>query len=447
MGTNYRKQRRDAKRPQAKRKHRGDADDLALSEPETLLDGTLQVELPVRIADVISGVSADIEELTGQAGLAIMRAVMEAEVAHLAGTKGRHHPDRAASRWGCQPGYAVLGGSKVTINRPRVRGSGGKEVPLRSYKRFQSPERRESNIMRMLVNGMSTRRYERAAESFVEGYGISKSSISRECIEASRNKLKELCEKRIDALGRLVALMIDGTQYAGENVIVALGVDEGGHKHVLGLAQGATENSTVVQHLLDDLVDRGLNTQDRMLIVLDGSKALRKAVRNTFGDRCQVQRCQLHKRRNVTGHLPLAYHRSTDQRIRTAYAMKDHDAAKAQLDKTITWLEGINPTAARSLEEGLEETLTLHRLKVPEQLRRSLASTNLIESAIGAAKDLTHRVKRWRGGTMRLRWAATGLLAAEKRFRRIRGYRVLPKLIAELDAQDQERLATESSAA
>jgi len=404
MGSPYPKRRRNTTNAAGRRKHRHRSDDATLShtdsatiaEPDDLLEGRIQVELPVRIADVISGVSADIEELTGQAGLAIMHAVMEAEVAHRVGDKGRHNPDRTTSRWGSQPGYAVLGGRKVAIERPRVRDAGGREVSLQSYRRFQSPERRGSNIMRMLVNGMSTRRYERAAESFVEGYGISKSSISRECIDASRGKLKELCEKRIDALGRLVALMIDGTDYAGEYVIAALGVDDTGGKHVLGLVQGATENATVVQHLLDDLVERGLNTQDRMLIVLDGGKALRKAVRRTFGDRCPVQRCQLHKRRNVIGHLPKDYQRSADQRIRTAYAIKDHDAARAQLDKTVAWLGGINPTAARSLEEGLDETLTLHRLGVPEKLCRSLSSTNLIESAIGAATDLTHRVKRWR---------------------------------------------------
>ena len=160
-----------------------------------------------------------------------------------------------------------------------------------------------------------------------------------------------------------------------------------------------------------------------------------------------MQRCQLHKRRNVAGHLPKEYQRSADQRIGTAYAMKDYDAAKAQLDKTVEWLREINPTAAKSLEEGLAETLTMHGLEVPDELRRSLESTNLIESAIGAAKDLTNRVKRWRGGSMRLRWAATGLLAAEKRFRRVRGYKLMPNLTAALDATDQEKLATESSAA
>jgi len=208
--------------------------------------------------------------------------------------------------------------------------------------------------------------------------------------------------------------------------------------------QGATENSTVVQHLLDDRIERGLNTKQRMLIVLDGSKALRKAVNKTFGDRCPVQRCQIHKRRNVKDHLPQEYQGSADQRIRTAYAMKDYEQAKDQLLKTVAWLEGITPSAANSLKEGLEETLTLHRLGLPETLRRSLQSTNLIESALSVAADVTRRVKRWRGGDMRLRWSAAGLVHAEKNFRRIRGYKLMPKL---LDALDRGDVAESSRAA
>ncbi len=181
-----------------------------------------------------------------------------------------------------------------------------------------------------------------------------------------------------------------------------------------------------------------------MLIVLDGSKALRKAVNKTFGDRCSVQRCQIHKRRNVKNHLPLEYQGSADQRLRTAYAMKDHAEAKTQLLKTVAWLDGINPSAASSLKEGLEETLTLHRLGLPETLRKSLQSTNLIESALSVAADVTRRVKRWRGGDMRLRWTAAGLVQAEKNFRRIRGYRTMAKLPAALE---QRNVAETSRAA
>jgi transposase-like protein len=399
-----------------------------------VLDGRVSVELPVGVAEVIGGVSEEIERLTGEAGLLIMKAVMDAEVESLSGPKGRHDPHRMATRWTAQQGYVVLAGKKVKVTKPRVRDKAGHEVPLSSYQQFQSPPRRQASICKKLLHGLSTRKYEKAIEDFTDGYGISKSAVSRELVAATKGSLQKLCERRIDELGRLAVLMIDGKQLYGECVVTALGVDIQGKKHVLGLVQGATENSTVVQHLLDDLVERGLDVSQPMLTVLDGSKALRKAVRQTLGDRSPVQRCHLHKRRNVKELLPQEFQRSADQRIRTAYAMKDFDQAKAQLEKSVEWLEGINPSAAASLREGLEETLTLHRLGLPAALRKSFQTTNLIESALSVASDVADRVKRWRAGDMRLRWIAAGLLAAEKQFRRVRGHKLMPKLLAALDA-------------
>ena len=400
------------------------------------ITGRIAVELPVSLAEVIDGVGDEIERLAGAAGMLIMREVLGAEVASLAGPRGRHDPQRKLFRWGHQAGYAILAGAKVRLDRPRVRDRDGHEVTLHSYERFQSPPRRQRSIVKKLVHGISTRKYEKAVEAFTEGYGISKSAVSRELVAATRGGLQALCERRIDALGRLTVLMIDGKEFAGEHVIVALGVDETGKKHVLGLVQGGTENSSVVQHLLDDLIERGLDTTQPMLIVLDGSKALRKAVNKTFGNRCPVQRCQIHKRRNVKDHLPPECQASADQRIRTAYGMRDHEQAKAQLLKIVAWLQEINPSAASSLKEGLEETLTLHRLGLPEPLRKSLQSTNLIESALSVAADVTRRVKRWRAGDMRLRWSAAGLLHAEKNFRRVRGYKAMPKLLTALEQHD-----------
>lgn len=401
-----------------------------------VLAGHVQVDLPVSVAEIITGVSDDIEQLSGQAGLLIMQAVMAAEVEALAGPKGRHDPDRQATRWAQQGGYVVLAGKKVPVTKQRLRDLEGHEVRLESYQRFQSPPRRQRSIYKQLINGISTRKYDQAIEEFTDGYGISKSALSRELVQVTRGSLQALCERRIDEIGRLAVLMIDGKEIDGEYVIVALGVDSKAQKHILGVVQGSTENSAAVQHLLDDLIERGLDASQRMLIVLDGSKALRKAVRKIFGERCPVQRCHLHKRRNVTGLLPTEYQRSTDQRIRTAYAMKDYKEAKAQLLKTVQWLEDINPSAAASLREGLEDTLTLHRLQLPPQLRESLQSTNLIESAFSVADDVIKRVKRWRGGDMRLRWAAAGLLMAEKQFRRIRGCRLMPRLMEVLDGKD-----------
>jgi putative transposase len=247
-------------------------------------------------------------------------------------------------------------------------------------------------------------------------------------------------------LGRIAVLMIDGLVYAEECIVVALGVDEKGKKHVLGLVQGASENAAVVQGLLDDLIQRGLNAKAERLYVLDGAKALRSAVKKTFGDSSPVQRCQIHNRRNVKEYLPPEHQRAVDGRLKAAYSMTRYADAKKMLLATVAWLEAINPSAAASLREGLEETLTLHRLNVPGELRRSLRSTNLIESAISVVRTATGRVKRWRQGDMRLRWSAAGLLAAEKRFRRVRGYKSMAVLLANVDAYDP-RLAGKTEAA
>lgn len=428
------------------RKGTGRARGPQVVDKSEALGGRVCVELPVTLAEVIGGVGEEIERLTGQAGLLIMKAVMDAEVESLAGPKSKHDPNRTATRWAQQSGYVVLAGKKVHVTKPRVRDKAGHEVNLSSYERFQSPPRREASICKKLIRGVSTRKYEQAVDDFTNGYGISKSAVSRELVAATKGSLQKLCERRIEELGRLAVLLIDGKYLYGECVVVAMGVDFEGKKHILGLMQGATENSTVVQHLLDDLIERGLNATQRMLIVLDGSKALRKAVRKTFGDQSPVQRCHLHKRRNVEELLPLEFQRSADQRIRTAYAMKDFDQAKTQLEKTVDWLEGINPSAAESLREGLDETLTLHRLGLPDELRKSFQSTNLIESALSVATDVAGRVKRWRSGDMRLRWTAAGLLVAEKQFRRVRGYKLMAKLLVKLDT-DADKVAGESRAA
>lgn len=445
MKRGYRKGRRTAscrKTKQAGSRTQG----VRIVERNELREGRILVDMPVKLVDVVDGVSEEIERLAGQAGLLIMHQVMEAEVERLAGPKGKHEPDQPMSRWGGQAGYAVLAGRKVELRRPRVRDEQKLEVPLASYARFQSPPRRQGSIVRQLIHGISTRKYERAIEQFTEGYGISKSAVSRSWIVATRDSLKNLCERRIDRLPRIVVVMIDGVEYAEECVVIALGVDETGRKHVLGLVQGATENATVVQHLLDDLVERGLDPKAKRLFVLDGSKALRSAVKKTFGDSSAVQRCQIHKRRNVKQHLSPEYQRAADQRLSAAYSMRGYAEAKKALLGTVAWLETINPSAAASLREGLEETLTLHRMNVPEELRQSLRSTNLIESAISVTRTLTQRVLRWREGDMRLRWSAAGLLTAEKSFRRVRGHRSLPVLISAVNAYDVKLAAKQEAA-
>lgn len=394
----------------------------------------LAVRVPLPLVEVWEELQAEVERLTGEAGLQILRAILEDEVRQQVGPP--HHPDPAsgALRWGRQPGYVVFGGQKIPLRRPRVRTRDGQEVELENYRRLQQDGRMQRAVAERIVCGLSTRKYRRAVESVLSGYGIRKSSVSRHFVRATANQLRELCERRLDEL-HLVALLIDGIEFAGQTLVVALGVEENGTKHVLGLWQGATENATVCTALLEDLVARGLNQERRSLFVLDGSKALRRAVERIFGGRAEVQRCQLHKRRNVKDHLPEHCRAEYDRRLRNAYALADYGEAKAALQKLWRQLCEVNPNAARSLEEGMEETLTLHRLGVAPLLRRSLSSTNIIESCLSTVRHVTRNVKRWQGGDHIARWTAAGLLEAEKKFRKVKGYRELKELERKLNPE------------
>jgi len=278
-----------------------------------------------------------------------------------------------------------------------------------------------------IVAGLTSRNYQRAVQSVLDGYGIQKSSVSREFVQASAAQLKKLCEKNLAGL-ELVAMLIDGIHLGKQVLVVALGIESSGKKHVLGLWQGATENTVVVKDLLEDLVTRGLDPERRYLFVIDGAKALRAAIERVFGERAEVQRCQLHKRRNVAEYLPKNAQGDYDRRIRNAYAMTNYAEAKTELQKIFRQLERVNPCAARSLEEGLEETLTVHRLGVGELLRRSLTNTNPIESCLSTVERVARNVKRWHAGDQALRWTATGLLEAERKFRKVKGFRELTAL-------------------
>jgi transposase-like protein len=324
----------------------------------------------------------------------------------------------------------VFGGQKLPLRRPRLRHK-GQETQLESYALLNAPRRLQAPVLSLMLAGLSTRQYEPAVNGFLESYGIQRSSVSRHFMAASAKQLAELCERGLGEL-RLVVIVLDGKQYTQGTVIVGLGIDEGGHKHVLGLWDGATENAAVVQGLLGDLERRGLDLGRRYLFVLDGSKALAKAVRAKFGAGALIQRCQLHKRRNVKAHLPEKWQGQAEQRLKAAYGMRQYQEARQELEKTVAWLRTIHEGAARSLEEGLEETLTLHKLGLPELLRQSLSSTNVIESCFSHVQRLARNVKRWRNAQMVRRWMGAALLAAEKRFRRIRGHKSLPLLVQAL---------------
>jgi len=399
---------------------------------EVLGKRELLVQVPLPMAEVWEELQAEVEHLTGEAGLRIIGAILENEVTQRVGPWHHPGPTAGAVRWGRQPGYVIFSGRKGGVTRPRVRTREGQEVDLDSYVRLQHDGRRQRAVREGIVAGLTSRNYRRAVESIVDGYGIEKSSVSREFVQASAAQLQELCEKKLDGLD-LVAILIDGIHLGKQVLVVALGIEISGAKHVLGLWQGATENTTVVKELLEDLVARGLNSEHRYLFVIDGAKALRAGIERVFGERAEVQRCQIHKRRNVAEHLPKSAQGDTVRRIRNAYAMKDYAAAKAELEKIFRQLERINPSAARSMEEGLEETLTVHRLGVGTLLRQSLASTNPIESCFSIVEKVARNVKRWREGEQTLRWTATGLLEAQKKFRRVKGYRELELLQRKLN--------------
>ena len=290
----------------------------------------------------------------------------------------------------------------------------------------------EEAVWHKIMHGLTTRRYSAIVRELREAYGIEKSTVSEHFIEASRARLQQL-ESRPLGRQRFCALLLDGICFDKQQIIVALGLTLQGEKMILGLKQGATENSTVVKHLLEDLQQRGIDFEVPRMYVLDGSKALHSAVRKMAGPCAVIQRCQVHKIRNVVEHSTEEYQSATRVKMQNAYQMRDYADAKRALDALLHRLMHLNPSAARSLEEGMAETLTLHQLRLPTKLRISLASTNLIESAFSMVETVCRNVKRWQGGDQHLRWIASALLWAESRWRRIRGYRELPILVKELE--------------
>jgi len=401
-------------------------------------NGSVLLELPLSVAGVIESLPEVIRALAQGAGLLLMSAAMNAECEMIAGHKNSKNPLRTANWWGSDLGPVYYDKQKVLIDRPRLRSKNNNEIPLSTYQAFGDPRGMRNSVMKNMILGISSRNYAESVESFVKGYGIKKSSVSRHFVKATAEQMREFMERDLAGLD-LVAIFIDGIEFKGHLIVVALGLDKGGKKHILGLWQGATENATVCMSLLEDIARRGLNTGKDYLFVLDGSKALRSAVAKMFGTNVAVQRCQQHKRRNVLAHLPKEHQHAIDARISAAYKMADYDAAKKSLELTVRYLEKLNPSAAASLREGLEETLTVHKLEVEGLLRKTLQTTNPIESCFSASRTITGRVKRWRGDDMVQRWAVSSLLRAEKNFKRIKGYREIPKLIAALQQRSIDR--------
>lgn len=393
---------------------------------------TLSVRLEGAVLDMILNTRTELDQLIAQVGLQVIRSVLDQEIAGLCGAHGQ----QSAYRHGSQPGYVVYAGRKVSINKPRVRQKGGAELALSTYKAFQQPGPLQKAVARKLRRQVSTRDYAGAIDDCLEGYGIGKSSVSRHWKALTEAELRTFCQRPVPA--DMLVLLIDGQYFRRECLVVAMGVDLQGKKHVLGLWHGATENSTLVRELLADLRERGLNTEAAVLVVIDGAKALAKGVKEVFGSRALVQRCRVHKLRNVLEHLPLHKRAQAAWRLRAAWAKSSPESALKELLACVGWLEKLSPSAARSLEEGLEETLTITHLGLPVPLVRSFSSTNLIESCFARTEQWTRRVKHWHSANMVMRWGAAALLVAEKGFYRIRGSDNLGKLIQALEHHQNE---------
>jgi putative transposase len=404
------------------------------ADPELVLPDRVTIAL----AELAGAAREGLLALAVGTGLGVLGSLLEADVERLAGPKGRHNPDRAAVRHGSQPGKVTLGGRRVRVDRPRVRSAdGAAELPLATWQAFAATELLDQLALERMLAKLSTRRYQAGLEpvgSRVEqdATGTSKSAISRRFVAATERALAELLAADLSGL-ELVALMVDGVRVAEHCCVVALGITIDGTKVPLGLAEGATENATVVRDLLAGLRDRGLDTTRPILVVIDGAKALRRAVIDVF-DHPVIQRCQLHKLRNVTDRLPAALASTVAKRMRRAYHHADALVAEADLEALARELHRSHPGAAASLREGLAETLTVIRLGVPPTLARTLRSTNSIESMIAICRDHAANVKRWQDGQMVLRWVAAGMGEATKQFRRVNGYLHLPALRAALEA-------------
>lgn len=395
-------------------------------------DGNPAVQMVLPMAEMVGWLRKGVGELIRQAGLQLMDLLMQEEVRELVGERSQRQAERTANRWGSEQGYCVVMGQKVPVRRPRVRAVEDKEIRLGSYEMFHRGEPLTETVWEKLMLGLSTRKYGQAVRQFTEAYGLEKSAVSEHFIEASRAKLKDMLESRLDKI-RLCALLVDATPFEGQQMVVALGIAQDGRKMILGIRQGATENATVVGELLGDLVNRGLDFSEPRLYVLDGGKALTAAVKKHAGESVAIQRCQVHKRRNVLDHLTDEQKPAMAKKLNAAYALEDYAAAKQALNLLHRELMDLNPSAARSLGEGMEETLTVHRLHVPMQLRKTLASTNVIESAFSIVETVCRNVKRWHGGDQRERWVGSGLLVAQQQFRRVTGYKQIPAVIRELE--------------
>lgn len=398
--------------------------------------GFIRIELPTPVLGAFIDTRAAFHELCIQSGREVLVAMMEADRAALCGAKGRHQSERRAWRAGSVGSRVTLGGRQIELPRLRVRDADG-ERSLSSFRWAAGRDPLDTHTLETIAAGVSTRKYRRTLDALPVGmaeYAVSRSEVSRRFVALTTTRMHAFFSRPLHELDIRV-VFIDGKAFREHCMLIAMGVDSQGRKHVLGLREGSTENATLVTALIAELVERGLPTDRTMLFVIDGAKALRKAIRDAYGELGLVQRCQVHKQRNVLEHLPKELHPSIARAMHDAWSAESATLAQRQLERLAGSLEREHPGAAASLREGLAETLTVQRLGLRGALARTLASTNPIENLNSALATYTRNVKRWRGGLMIQRWISAALLEAEKRFRRVRGYRDLRHLVTALDAR------------
>ncbi len=398
----------------------------------------LPPQIQEALGELVGAAREGLLALSVGVGLSVVHELMELEVDEVVGPKGKHNASRSAKRHGHEDGSMTLGGRRVQVRRPRVRSADDRrELTVETYEYFADRDPLTRSVMDRMLAGVSTRRFARVGEPVgadvdAESSCRSKTSVSEMFVERTTTALEELMSRRLDDV-RLAVMMLDGIELADRTHVVALGITTDGVKIPLGLWEGSTENATLAKTLLADLVDRGLDPEQAILFVIDGSKALRRAIKDVFGVHAVVHRCHRHKERNVCDLLP---ERDRDQiraRMRAAWALSDAGLARQRLELLAGEVERTWPDAARSLREGLDDTLTLMRLGISGNLAKTLSSTNPCESMIEIVRSTQRNVKRWRDGDMRRRWTAAGMLVAEQQFRRIIGYRDLATLVIAIE--------------
>ena len=386
------------------------------------------IQLIVPLAEIAERLRNGVDHMLFEAELELLHLIMEDEVSWLSGARYKRHDERTLQRWGGARGSVIVHGQKVPVERPRIRGGNG-DVKLGSYELFRREEEMQRRVWSRVMRGLTMRGYDPAIRERDLAFGLSKSSVSDRFVLASTEQVNTLLKRDLSKLD-LAAMMVDGVEYCGEHFVVALGIDPTGAKTILGFHQGATENQQICDQLLNDLAGRGLSLKHSFMAVIDGGRAIRASIKKHGGERALVQRCQLHKRRNITDHFADEQKKYWDRKLANAYDLLNYQDAKRALNQIHRELMDVNPSAARSLEEGLDETLTVHRIGVPAELRRVFRTTNPIESAFSRVETVCRNVKRWRDGNHRERWIASALIFAEQKFRRIVGCQMMPKLLS-----------------